>query len=328
VAKRRLYAYRKGTGGSETVKSVSEQLAALRELLVQDHPDLIAVGLGKRQRCGALVPETVVKLVVPEKLGRKELEVSQRLPRRVRLGTTVYGQKVSVWVPTDIEALPPMEPSFEVGQMKATALARWGDSPTRFGFITAGHGLPAPGATVEVQLVDGNGTGVVRERSNLTQTGLDVGLVEVPDGNKLLDTGPLTPTTLESQELEALVGSKEDLLTLSARSWAESGLPPMFAIAYYTELPIPTTSGTLTLRHALHCRSPFGIFTKSRSGGSWVSVNTIGQPHALVAIQSHGSQDAFDQGLGTDFKKALEWLICQSPSYADLTWASRKQDLF
>jgi hypothetical protein len=198
--------------------------------------------------------------------------------------------------------------SFGVGPMKAACWVFWHDPLNNMhtGVVTAGHGLPAAGETIEVQDVTNPGTVVLR--SDVRDDGIDVGLVEV-------DSTPRTPVGVRNlpvadvNTIISLISTEaSDEQVAAGELWAGLSPTPLRALAFMTEYPIKYPDGnSLTLRDVLVADGRTAAFAPGQSGATWMTYSP--QPIGLaVAIQSYGRQPDFDVGLGTHFDTALKWI--------------------
>lgn len=319
-----------------------EPLGAITAALLREFPrsGILGVGLGRRRheraRDGHLDEGTVVKIVLRRK--RRPLPRNvRRIPRHLTLAGRLLGHGYTVRIPTDLEQATTAVPTqYELGPLFSgsvclAAFARWEEEGrTRTGGITAGHGFwrtadsgahkrLAPlklgaGATepeIEVR---------VRCASHLARHGVDVALVEFPDGTpdglhaSMTHFFPRAPRPAAVADLLARLGDADDALVVPALfrhfSLSPSGVE---AVAYYPERVLQVQGwGTVTLKGAVESQAPASTFLPGTSGSGVVTLE--GDALAL-GVQSlcldPGDVDVpsgFLRGLATSFDAGLSWL--------------------
>lgn len=316
------------------VRSAGTALAEIELALRRAFPraGILAVGLGRRrherQRGTPLVAESVLKLVLREKL-RPLPKRLKRLPRRIAVHVPVLGRTVRVVLATDIEQSTLAQPTrYRIGPLPSGSLclasyARWSEQDVvRLGGITAGHGLwkSASDATplAKATLDFGDGTTLqarVRWASHLARDGLDAALLAVdPADQPVLHAEARSffaqePVLPGPSELEHLLGGATDALELASEfRHFDHHRTKLESVAYYPKRTIDVAGwGECTLRGAIESEGPVDSFTAGTSGSGVVSR----PPRRALGIQSlcldAGAPAAGHnrRGLSTSFEAAL-----------------------
>ena len=243
------------------------ELRRLIPVFKADHEDIESVGFGFRRKNGVCSFTTLTLKVIVREKKAKPRPAARRVPRRLTLEPIVFGRKVRIEVPVDVETMPRLE--FTVASRQICCLAIWrANSLTQTGFVTCGH---SPRDSVVARCGSQELEGRLVQALQVQDTGYDIGLYQATL-RESLQTAPAAVTFMQPREaLDLLSNLPRDNRYQAGAMPSETGeIRPMQAEAYYPDgLRVRMGSGEHTLRHAVIASK--STFPKGTSGGLWTA---------------------------------------------------------